>query len=563
MINPLINKHLTEDELKSYVLEKDSLLSSDYSTRVDGEKNTIGSGYKKVGYTYLRRFFDGDHWDYVNENGIPERTYNYIRSIVNNYVSFIANEPPEDDVPPEDTTDDIESERASKVEDILRKTKEGNKFPLLFISACLNQSLLGDAFIFGPYIDYIYDGNKKIPTVRFSNVKRPENIRLVWADENYEDLTGFIFHYQVSREQAEKMFAKQMKERKILTLGGEVPQPYPKKTNLRMVTLREYWDDTYKITMINEKVIDFKIHNWGFLPGISIPNLIDPIRPYGVSDVEDVLDPQQEYNETVSDVKMKIKTSSVPHIFYAGESEPTEIRAGQAQMIKLGLNDKVFPDPLSQSTAPFDIYMQGRVNDIHKLSQVSEIFYGTGVNRATARALSVLMQGVNNRVKMKQVIWNTKLKQLNANILSLIERISPKAKRLIQGKYKTDVFFPGVLIRDVTSEINKFNMKLQSQYTTMKNLGIPSPKQEQKLMKKEWDDPSLAIEISRSPQLRMQLHQTLNQVLAKATNPMLTEGEGGAGNTAEGQMPSAAPNVPQQSPTSPEGAIALKGFRGQ
>jgi hypothetical protein len=202
---------------------------------------------------------------------------------------------------------------------------------------------------------------------------------------------------------------------------------------------------------------------------------------------------------------------------------------------------------------------------------ISEIFYGGAMTaKATGRALSVLLQGVNNKVKLKQQVWKVALKELNANILHLIEEYVPEAKKLIQGRYKTDIFFPSILIRDVNEEINKFNMKLQSQYTTMKNLGIPAPKEEQKVMKKEWEDESLMIEISRSPQMRLQLQQMMEQKIAEAKmgqqgpgGPTLSEGDGGAGNTKGESSPMASPGVPQQSPTSPEGAIAQKSFRGQ
>jgi hypothetical protein len=332
-----------------------------------------------------------------------------------------------------------------------------------------------------------------------------------------------------------------------------------------MCTVKIYWDDTYMLAMVNEKIVDFVIHNWGFVPGIFVKNETHPTRPWGVSDIEDMLDSQVEYNEVVTETRGKIKQTAIPHIFYAGEGEPITYKAGQAQMIKLGQNDKVFPDPMGQSTAPFDKYIQGRKQDIHHLSQISEIFYGGPmVTKATGRALSVLMQGVNNKVKLKQQFWSVALRKLNAHILRLVERYVTNAKKLIQGYYKTDIFFPAILIRNVTEEINKFNMKLQSMATTMKNLGVPSPSEEMKMMKREWSDMSLAIEISRSPQLRMQLQQMMAEtIMQMQQQPQLTEAEGGAGTQKEEALPMSAPKTPQQAPSSPEGAILQRAFRGR
>ncbi|MCD5384846.1 MAG: phage portal protein [Candidatus Pacebacteria bacterium] len=569
-INPLIEDDITEETLRNYVIGRDSELNQDYAERVSGVSNALGKGKKIAGYNDLRRFFEGDHWSYFKDDGTPERVYNYCRTTVLNYTSFLASEPPEDDIPPRDNTDDIEIARSEEVEKLLGAIKEDNEYPVVFAEAVQNQSLLGDCFIFGPYVEWVKVEGKKIPRIRFKNVKRVENVRPLWSDEDFTEMEGFIFHYRVSVKKAEEIYKEQMKERGIVSFVSSQPIGYKKPTGYPMCTIQIYWDSKYMLAMIDNKIVDFAKHNWDFIPGIFVKNMSHPTRPWGVSDIEDMLDPQVEYNETVCATRGKINQVAVPHIFYSGEGEPVEYHAGQAEMIKLGAEDRLWPDPMGQSTAPFDTYTASRKNDIHHLSMISEIFYGGAMTaRATGRALSVLMQGVNNKVKHKQQYWRVALKKLNASILRLVEVYVPAAKFLIQGYYKTDIFFPSVLIRDVMEEINKFNMKLQSQYTTMKNLGIPSPKEEQKIMKKEWEDTSLMIEISRSPQMRMQIQQMIAQAIAgrgeegPERGPILDEAAGGAGHEAGEELPMAAPGVPQQSPESPEGAIAQKGFRGR
>ncbi len=566
-INPLIKQDLNEEELKQFVIQKQSDLETDYGERVNGVTNKIGTGKKIAGYTNLRDFFEGDHWSYSKDDGTPIRVYNYCRTTVLNYQSFLASEPPEDDVPPRDNTDDFEIARAEEVEKLLGAIKEDNEYPVFFSEAVQNQSLLGDCFIFGPYIEWTTVGKVDKPRIKFKNIKRIEQVRILWSDEDFTEMDGFIFNYRVSIDKAEKIYEKQMAERTITSLAPSEPYNYQKQTGNPMCTVQICWVGNYMLTMVDEKVIDFIKHNWGFIPGILVKNMSHPTRAWGVSDIEDMLDAQVEYNEAACATRGKINQVAIPHIWYSGEGEPVEYHAGQAEVIKLGPEDKLWPDPMGQSTAPFDQYLNNRKQDIHHLSMISEIFYGGAMTaKATGRALSVLMQGVNNKVKSKQQYWKVAIQRLNANILRLIESYEPKSKVLIQGYYKTDIFFPAVLIRNVTEEINKFNMKLQSHYTTMKNLGIPSPKEEVKIMKKEWDDMGLAIEISRDPNMRMQMQAMVAEELqtqGAGQGPQLTEGDGGAGVEAGESMPMASASQPQQSPTSEEGAVALKGFRGR
>lgn len=589
VVNPLVNKNLTEDQLRAFVIEKDRELDQDWNDRVSGINNSTGTGKKIAGYLNLRNFYEGDHWSYLREDGLPIRAYNYCRTTILNYTSFLANEAPEDDVPPRDTLDEIEIARAEEVEKLLGEIKDDNNYPTVFSDAAQNQSLLGDCFIFGPYIEWVVtgweqsklkdtEGNylmipKKVPRIRFKNIKRIENVRIFWSDEDFTEYEGFIFYYRVSEKQAERIYREQMNKRGITKIPRTEPENYTKTTSYPMTTIKVYWDDTYMLAMVGDVILDFVKHDWGFVPGLLVKNVPHPTRPWGVSDIEDMLDAQVEYNETAVDTRGKIKQVAVPHVFYSGDGEPVQYTAGVAQMIKIGENDRIFPDPMGQSTAPFEQYAADRKNDIHQLSMISEIFYGGAMTaKATGRALSVLMQGVNNKVKQKQQYWKVALQSLNANILRLIEIYFPIGKQLIQGYYKTDIFFPSILIRNVTEEINKFNMKLQSQYTTMKNLGIPNPKEEVKVMKREWDDQSISIEISRNPQLRMQLQQMIAQQMgqgggqtpqAGGGNPQLTEGDGGAGVSADESAPLSSPGVPQQAPSSGQGAIAQKGFRGR
>jgi hypothetical protein len=566
-VNPLVDDNISEEDLKKYVNSKHAELESDYSLRTNGIKNKTNSGLAYAGYSNLRDFYNGDHWSYVKEDGSTLRVYNYCRTVVLNYQAFLANEPPEFDMPPRDESDDIEIARVDQVEKIISDVLGDNNFPVVFSEAVHNQSLLGDAFIFGPYIEWQNIGGEKKPRIKFVNVKSVENVRVIWSNDNYEEMDGFVIDFRISKERAEDIFSEEMKKRGLSTLptGFNARNTNTTAINTQefsMVNVRYFWNKKYMLALVGDSVVDFVKHDWGFIPGQIIKNISHPTLPWGISDIEDVLDAQVEYNESVSATRSKINQVAIPHIFYAGEGEPMQYSAGQAEMVKLGPDDRLFPDPTSQSTAPFVEYMQARRNDINSLSQISDIFFGgTNVTRATGRALSVLLQGVNNRVKQKQVRWKRALRSLIADTLRLIEIHIPESRELIQGYYKIDIFFPSVLIRNVVDEMNKFDRKLQSLETTQKNIGIPSPKDEQKKMKKEWEDLPLMAEISRNPQLHLQLQQ----MMAQGASGNAQQVPGGGPMMQESQnmdeQPAATRGVPIQSPESPEGAARQNQFR--
>jgi hypothetical protein len=220
----------------------------------------------------------------------------------------------------------------------------------------------------------------------------------------------------------------------------------------------------------------------------------------------------------------------------------SEIRTadGSTVIYSLPEDGNIQAMPKSGSTAPIENYLASRKTDIIGLSGLNEVLYpGQHVMQATGRALSVIMQGVNNKISLRKAWWEKAFKDLNMKILYLAEKYIPKAELVIQGQYRTDVFISSVLMRSVTDEIAKFQAKIQSLTTTQQNVGINSPSDEQKLMKEELSDAILSVEISKQPGL---LHQVIAERMAQAqaANPGYA-GEGGGMPGMQGDYSQVAP----------------------
>jgi hypothetical protein len=557
-IKKIVDNNANEAEWKKYFIQKNSELMTEYSSLLYGVKTKLGHGYRRVGYERLRDFFDGDQWLYVPEGGQPMKVYNYCRNTVFNYTAFMTNEPIDIDVPAVDITDEVEVARAEAKEKVLREILVDNKFEVQFEAGVQNGSLLGDTIILGPF----YDSEEK--RIWFQNVKRPENVRIIWADDTFTEIFGFIHYYYISEEKAYQLYPKlKESEVKLVTVElessntgsaektGRVGQA-SSNTMRRMVELMDCWTDEIHMLMVGTQVVDFENHGFGFVPIEHVPNIIHPTEPFGISDIEDLLDPQVEYNERSSDMSEVISQTAFPYIF-GRNLDPVEVQSGTLNLIDIGDEGELQPDPRGGQAGRLENELARRKSSMFEISGLNEnIFGGSGVRAVTGRALSVLMQSVNNRIKGRQNRWTIALQDLFENIFLLIEKFEKNGKELVGGFYKTDIFFPGTLLRNTTDEINKFNAKLQSQETTMKNLGVPSPKDERKIMKEELSDQMLMVELSRNPGLQMQIKQMLQQQIANniaGEKPMMREDE----NMEE--APSANGGAPQQSAVSPDGAV--------
>lgn len=548
-------------KLQKYVNSVEATIREDWTRRVYGDG--VYSGYQT-----LRDFYKGKQWSFRKDGGGTMRTYNYCFTIVENMTAFLTNEPPQISSPPKDQGNPVERALAEGRSKLLSAIHEDNSLGLVFQRAARTASITGDAFIFGaiPTFKTNDDGEKSFESIRYWNIERPENIRVIWKDDNFAEIGGFIKHYRISVEQAKRLFAEEIKSSGVAVQAdydAENPSD-TMKTEVPMMTIKEYWDDREYLLLFNNsnKIVDYVKHDWGFVPLQYVPNIHIPGEPKGTSDIEHELDPQQEYNERASDLADIIKEIAKPAYWGKNLDNLSEVRSGQIVIYQVGDDGEIFAMPKSGQTFPVENYLNDRKNDIIALSGLNQVLYpGNQVLQATGRALSVVMQGVNNKVSLRKEWWVKAFKEINRSILFHAERHIPNAKLIIDGYYKTDVFISSVLLRSVADEINKFQAKVQSLTTTQHNVGIPNPSEEQKLMKEELSDEVLATEIARQPAL---LHQIIAERMAQINtgtsgingqpSPIATESE-----NEPGQNPAAIRG--QASAVSPEGAIRQQASR--
>lgn len=551
-------------ELAKEITALEGTIRQDWTRRVYGDG--VYSGYQT-----LRDFYKGKQWSFRKEGGGTMRTYNYVFTIVENMTAFLTNEPPQISCPARNVTDPVERSLAEGRTKLLDAVHEDNALGLVFQRAVRTGSITGDAFIFGaiPTFKTKEDGTKEFDRIRYWNIEKPEHIQVLWSDENFTEMDGFIKKYRISVESAKRLFKDELKD-KAFHVQADYDAENPSSTQtteVPMLTIKEVWLNNEYLLMFNNdnKPVHYIKHDWGFVPLQYVPNIHLPGEPKGTSDIEHELDPQQEYNERASDLADIIKELARPSYWGKNLDNISEVRSGQTVIYNVGDDAEINAMPRSGETFSTENYLNDRKNDIIALSGLNQVLYpGNQVMQATGRALSVVMQGVNNKVSLRKEWWVRAFKELNKSILFHAEQHIPDAKLLIDGYYKTDVFISSVLLRSVVDEISKFQAKVQSLTTTQHNVGISNPSEEQKLMKEELQDEILATEIAKQPGLLHQiLAERIQQMNASTGGGITGAGMGGI-NGAPAQMQSedaaeeggAPPTAGVASPVTPKGAIA-------
>lgn len=504
-----------------------------------------GSGYQFVGYTQLERFYRGDQWLADEPKGASQRTDNYCAVIVDNISSLIFDDQPEVNCPTADPSDELLEIKAEMKETLINRVYKDNDSEVEFDEWAKTASLYGDGFIKGPWMEKDGSDGWKI---KFAHVENPGSIRLIYADAGFKKLLGFIDESKISLTKA-KMIYGEVCKKKGINLSKEIKTASENRsdsdTNIPMVAIGEYWTDKIFSVFINDKLVDYSFHNWGFVPLEHIKNIYVPNHPYGKSDIEDVIDPQLMFNRTNNDLANLLRWISTINFWGKNLEGMQALVAGLSRMYSLPDDGELHTfekpgDPYITNT-----FQQQRRSAIIELSGVSEAMLSSSqLSVSSGRALALAFQGTVRKLNPRFKRYSVALKHLNRNILKLYELYFPKTKLIIDGNYDNEVFISATILRNIIDTLNKLQSGIISLDTAQREAGIKQPKVEQKVMKKNLTDPILGGQIARQPTLLPRISEGMNQP-GDNMNPQPgnapAAGQAGAVNMNNQQSSGAAP----------------------
>ncbi len=519
----LKEKNKFEEEIKNEYLEHKSETDKDLAFRLKGVPAARGSsGYQFVGYEALSQFYRGDQWDHDEPPGASQKTDNYCAVVVDNFSSLLYDAPVEINCKSQDELDDFLELLAEIKEKLLKQVYDDNDADeIIFPELSKTQSLFGDGFIKGPFLDKNGSRFKKDWKIVFHNVENPANIRPIFDDENYKKLYGFIDNTAISPMKAVKLYKDKMFERglsveemikkaRAKSRSGMRNQPNvgDQQTYQKMLLKNEYWTDKVMAIFLEDELIDWWEHDWGFVPLEFIKNTYVPNHPYGKSDIEDILDPQLAHTQTNNDLANALKFLSTINLKGKNLDGMEVLVHGLSKIFNLP--DEGELDPIQRAGDPYAAgnYVEGRKKALLDISGVSEaLMASVGQGAASGRAMSMALQSVIRKLNPKIKRHQKALRSLNNNIFILMEKYWPETKEVIRGDYSSEVSIVSTLLRNIIDELNKMQSGVQSLTTTQTNLGIPQPKIEQKRMIKDLMNPILGPQTARQPgmlQVQMQ-----------------------------------------------------------
>lgn len=496
-------------------------------------------------YAQNAAFYLGRHWAYRRENGEPQTTYNYVRAMSDFITNFTYSRGVHFKSP----------EMTSHIVPALLKRiweTDNNKEEVLY-EIGQNDSIYGDAFV-----KVAYDPAYTDPTGQL----KPGRVRILplnpsfcfpeWHPHDRERLSRFKLKYK---------------------FWGTAPEG-----TRQVYTYTEIMTDEWIEEYINDELIDQRPNPLGEIPVVHIPNIRISGSPWGLSDIQDIIGLNREYNEKALEVSDIINYHAAPVTIITGakasnlERGPKKVWAipsKDAEVRNLEGGTEAVPHALE--------FLEMVKRAMHEMTGVPESALGQmqPISNTSGVALAIQYQPMMQRYNMKKLTATKGIQRINdlaLQTLFLNERETIGFNPLTEGlkrpdqpdfldirdplTYQSYIHWPAPLPVDELVKLNEVMTKME--------LGLESKKGALETLGHEFPDEKLEeifaelVEDAKYQGALDMLKAKIQQTVLATTGIVMGEGE--PENQQATKNPDGSTSPPERPEPSPGVANVLGKF---
>jgi hypothetical protein len=402
------------------------------------------------GYKELIDFYNGRQWPGRERRGERRLIFNYAKVFVEKITSYLMSGISYDVDPAEDS--DEARARARKAAAALYRVYEENQLEQLDLETEIDCAVLGDACY-----KVIWDTAEKRVRVTAPDV---QGVYAWCSGDDTSRVWRVASRYRLSAEEAEIL--------------------YGIKPKGKTATVVEMWTDKDFELYLDNILVEAKPNPYGFIPFVIYPNLREPKKFWGVSDLPQIMESQRELNRAMSQLSRILELSGNPIAVLENveESEDIAIRPGAVWNI-----------PEDAKAYLLDLLQGGGVNlhinyidliyrALHDLSESPRSAFGGMERDLSGVALEIELQPLMQKVRRKRIIRTAAYNRRSEMILKLVEKYQGEDF----GDNHLRVVWGPVLPKDMTRKVDNEQVLVQtgihSRRTAMDEIGVRDPEHE-------------------------------------------------------------------------------------
>ncbi len=392
-------------------------------------------------------FFEGRHHKWTNvvgqavkkQEGHILAVFNYVLRFCQKIIWVLSNHPPKIKVVPKDESNDVETIRAETLEEAIYKVFRDNKFfPIIMEKLTINQVRDGD-FVVDCRVIKEANGEKKIVIKPNENLL---NIAVGWDDLAgtsfsfiaYSDLWSIDkikrdFDYDAdpisdeSLSQGPTTGSHLNDQYGILSTSPEAESKIPSgKSKIPKARITDYWGyeviknktRIVNLVYINKDLVQLVVSDYKKLPKYIGKSLLVAGKPWSMSFIDPLVDPQIELNDRTGEEGDLIRVGSHMKFLVINmpDFDPTSIKPGSGQVIFLeGENVDFRPLQMSISPFPSESYLDRVLDHLFNLG-LPKIALAAGTAPYTGRVAAIQYQPVADIMQNYRNKWEDVLREL-------------------------------------------------------------------------------------------------------------------------------------------------------
>ena len=411
-------------------------------------------------------FYEGYHWEGIDDEDSPQVTFNYCRPFVNKFVAFELGdgfsiqtsekldrlaEDNEGDANGDGLIDEKDTNILTQkmVYDYLEEVWKNNEKDTLLTEIGQTKSITGEAWVKVQYesSEDIDDPFNEYPQGRIRLSVTPT--QYVFPEFNQHDskrLDSLLIMYPIEKRE------------EIGVLRN--------RTRLKTIIYKEVWTKDEIIVYEDSKEIDRMTNPYGLIPFTQIKNLPVAGRTRGLSDLEDLIPLNTEYNMKRSDCSEIIDYHSAPITLVYGAKIGNLEKGANKVWGGLPKDSRVENLSLSGDLIASQSYISDVKTAMCEISGVPETILGgaSAISNTSGVALHYMCGPLIEKTKIKRDLTKTGLERINKIILhiSLIEGLIERPTNIEMKDFlSTNVEIPDTLPKDLMLELTQIQLEMQ------------------------------------------------------------------------------------------------------
>jgi len=402
------------------------------------------------GYQELLDFYHGRQWEGRERRGERRLIFNYAKVFIDKITSYLmsginfAVDAVEDS--------DEARARAQKAETALYQVYEDNNLEQLDLETEIDCAILGDACY-----KVIWEATEKKVKVTAPDV---QGIYAWWLGDDTVRVWRVASKYTLSAEETELL--------------------YQVKPRGKTATVVELWTARDFELYLDNILVERKPNPYGFIPFIIYPNLREPKKFWGISDLPQIMESQRELNRAMSQLSRILELSGNPIAVLENVEESEDIAIKPGAVWNIPEDAKAYLlDLLQGGGVNLHInYIDMLYRTLHDISESPRSAFGGTERDLSGVALEIELHPLLQKVRRKRIIRSAIYNRRNEMVLKLLEKYQGES---FGGNHLRVVWGP-VLPQDVTRQVNNEQTLVQtgihSRRRAMDEIGIRDPEYE-------------------------------------------------------------------------------------